>query len=217
MKRKDIFRDTQNWYLNRDNQASVELVNFAAQNSGRKILDLGCATGDYCIKLKERGFDCTGVDINPKYVAEAREKGIEAQVMDGSNLNFPDNSFDTVLLFEVLEHVENPQRLLKEAKRVAAENVLITVPNCSQLSELSDFGLTYEHVLEKDHVNFFTKNDLSDLIASEFREFKVIEKDPIRLMALGLPMPLKILILGLYKLRLIKNKVYYRLYAVAEV
>ncbi|MDP3066980.1 MAG: class I SAM-dependent methyltransferase [Methanobacteriaceae archaeon] len=217
MRDNHIFRDTRDWYLEKEGYASPLLLDFATQNAGKTILDLGCATGEYCIKLEKMGFECTGVDINTQYVEIARKNGVNAVVASGDDLKFADDSFDTVLLFEILEHVENPQNLLKEAKRVAKKNVLITVPNCGQLSQLSQFNLTYEHLLEQDHVNFFTKNDLEDLIAVEFKEFKVKEGEEIKLGALSLPLPLKIIILGLYKIRIIKSNIYYRLYAVAEV
>jgi SAM-dependent methyltransferase len=217
LKNKDIYRDTKNWYLDREGYASPLLLDFAAQNSGETILDLGCATGEYCLRLEENGFTCTGVDCNPQYVEQARKKGVNAFLGRGDDLDFDDDSFDTVLLFEVLEHDEKPQNILKEAKRVARKNVLITVPNCSQLSQLSKFSLTYEHLLEQDHVNFFTRNDLEDLIAQDFNKFQVEEGDPLKIGALGLPAPLKLIILGFYKIKLIKPEIYYRLYAVAEV
>ncbi len=46
---------------------------------------------------------------------------------------------------------------LEEVKRVTSKNILITVPNCSDFNKLKFHGLTYEHMLEKDYVNFFTK------------------------------------------------------------
>jgi len=217
MKNNQIFRDTQDWYLYKEGYASPLLLDFAAQHAGKTILDLGCATGEYCLNLEKMGFECTGVDINPQYVEKARKNGVKAFLAPGEDLDFADNSFDTVLLFEVLEHVEKPQNILKEAKRVARKNVLITVPNCSQLSQLGQFNLTYEHLLEKDHVNFFTKTDLENLIAQNFHKFKVKEGDEIKLGAAGLPRPLMAIILGLYKIRIIKSDLYYRLYAVAEV
>ncbi|MEN6330236.1 MAG: class I SAM-dependent methyltransferase [Methanobacteriaceae archaeon] len=217
MKNNEIYRDTQDWYLTKEGYASPLLLDFAAQNAGKSILDLGCATGEYCLQLEKKGFKCTGVDINPQFVEKAIKNGVNAFLARGEDLEFADNSFDTVLLFEVLEHVEKPQNILKEAKRVARKNVLITVPNCSQLSQLSQFSLTYEHLLERDHVNFFTKNDLENLISPHFHKFKVKEGDEIKLGAAGLPLPLKAIILGLYKIRIIKSDLYYRLYAVAEV
>lgn len=177
MEKSEIFRNTEDWYLNTTDSVSNGLLKFAAQNAGNKILDVGCATGNYCVKLKKLGFSCVGIDINKKYVEKSIENNVESYLMDAMNLKFPDNSFDTILLFEVLEHVENPRRIIKEAKRVAKKNVLITVPNSTMFHELRKYGLTYEHMLEKDHVNFFTKNDLEKLLSKYFDVFHVEERE----------------------------------------
>jgi len=217
MERDKIYRNTKNCYLEMEGSLSGLLVNFAREYAGKTILDIGCATGEYCNELKKTGFKCTGIDIHPEYVKKANEKGIEAYVMNGNNIEFQDNSFDTVLLFEVLEHVDDPLSILNEAKRVAKKNILITVPNCTEFLELKKFGLTYEHLLEEDHINFFTKNDLEELLSKNFSKFKVEEKEPLGLGAINLPWILKYPILLMYKLKLIKNNIYYRLYAVIEV
>jgi ubiquinone/menaquinone biosynthesis C-methylase UbiE len=135
--------------------------------------------------------------------------------MDATSLKFSDNSFDTALLFEVLEHANNPDAILKEAKRVSSKNVLITVPNCSDFFKLKKMGLTYGHMLEKDHINFFTKEDLENLLSKYFKKFKVEEKEPINLVFL--PWRLRVPISFLHKLKIIKPITYFRLYAVAEV
>ena len=221
MKNNEIFRDTKNWYLTIGPCASPKSINFVARHAGRKILDLGCATGGYCSSLNNLGFKCTGVDINPEYVEKARENGIEAYTMEADNLEFPDNSFDTVLLFEILEHVDKPHKILKESKQVATKNILITVPNCTQFFELKSAGLTYEHILERDHINFFTKKELENLILKEFNTFQVMEDDPINLNQLalitGLPLWLRLPISLFNKLKFIKSSLYYRLYAVIDV
>lgn len=118
MKKENIFRNTKNWSLTKSNYASHYLIKFAVSNSGSNILDVGCATGEYCQKLNKLGFKCAGVDVNLEYIANAKKNGIEAYVMNGKSLDFADNSFDTVLLFEVLEHVEYPDNILREVKRV---------------------------------------------------------------------------------------------------
>jgi len=221
MEKKEIFRDTKNWYVNIEKYASPNLINFATGYAGNRILDLGCATGEYCVKLENLGFKCIGIDINPQYIEKARQNGVEAYVMEADNLKFPDYFFDTVLLFEVLEHINNPLKVLKEAKRVSRKNILITVPNCTQFSDLRASGLTYEHMLEKDHINFFTKNDLENLISKEFKNFEVKEKEPVwlnqLLIASGLPGWLRFPILLFNKIKLYKTKLYNRLYAVIEL
>lgn len=213
MNKHDIFRDTKEFYLTNEN-ISPNLIKFTTNHAGKKILDIGCATGEYCKKLSEIGFKCTGVDINPEYILKAKQKGIDAHIMDGETLDFPNNSFDTVILFEVLEHVNNPKIVLKEAKRVAGKNVLISVPNCTEFTLLRAFNLTYDHFLDLDHINFFNKNDMEDLLSNCFNRFKVEEKELIGMNVVGLPKWVKLSLLLLNKLKIIN--IYYRLYAIAE-
>ena len=215
IKKEELFRDSKNWYLNKVGYVSPQLIDFSVRHAGKKILDIGCATGEYCRELTTLGFNCVGIDINPLYIAKQKGKGIEMQVMDATSLKFSDNSFDTALLFEVLEHANNPDAILKEAKRVSSKNVLITVPNCSDFFKLKKTGLTYGHMLEKDHINFFTKEDLENLLSKYFKKFKVEEKEPINLVFL--PWWLRVPISFLHKLKIIKPTTYFRLYAVAEV
>ncbi len=182
MKREKAFRNTNNWYANRSEYASLKLVNFAMSHAGNRVLDIGCATGEYIQRLKDYGFECIGIDANPIYVKEANAKGIVAYNMDAKRLEFPDKSFDTALLFEVLEHIDDPAEVLKEAKRVSRKNILITVPNCSGFDNLNLMGLTFEHMLEEDHVNFFTKKDLEEFLSKHFNRFQVVEAEPISVM-----------------------------------
>jgi len=218
MKEEEIYRDTKNWYLKtKKNQAYSKFINLTTHYAGNKILDVGCATGDYCIKLKQLGFECIGVDINHDYIEKARKNGIEAYKMDAEDLRFDEESFDTVLLFEVLEHVKNPDRVLNEAKRVARKNILITLPNCTEFSSLKKFNLTYEHMLEQDHLNFFTKKDLEELLSQKFRNFTVEEIEPINNI-IGLPNWLNYFLNGLIRLKLIKSdKIYSKLISIVEV
>ncbi len=217
MKKSDIFRNTENYYLKATDYASKELLDFALKHAGHNILDVGCATGDYCVELKKLGFNATGIDINEKYVEKSVEKGIECYLMSADDLQFPDNSFDTIILCEVLEHVKDPHNVLKEAKRVAKKNIIITVPNNTELEELGRFGLTYEHVLDEDHVNFFTKKDLESLMSEYFKEFKVEEKQPVYFELINLPRWLRVPISILYKFKIIKPHVYFRLFAIAVI
>ena len=217
MKKENIFRNTKNWYLDKSNYTSQSLIKFTVNNAGTNILDVGCATGEYCQKLNGLGFKCVGVDVNPEYIARAKKSGVKAYVINGKSLNLTDNSFDTALLFEVLEHVKYPDIILEEVKRIAKKNVLITVPNCSAFFTLKRFGLTYEHMLEKDHINFFTKKDMEDLLSKHFKKFRVEEREPLTFGVIGLPWWVRYPILVLQRLKLIKREIYYRLYAVAEV
>ncbi|HLH30089.1 MAG TPA: methyltransferase domain-containing protein, partial [Terriglobia bacterium] len=78
-------------------------VRFARSHAGKIVLDLGCGFAAYSSALAREGFKCFGCDINLTYLRKAAAAGVAVTNVD-SVLPFPDKAFDTVLIFEVLEH-----------------------------------------------------------------------------------------------------------------
>ena len=182
IKREMIYRDSKTFYgmiQAAPRMISEAHVGLCKKYAGKKILDLGCATGDYCLALEALGFECTGADVNKEYVSLAQKKGVKARVVDGK-LPFSDKEFDTVVMFEVLEHVQDKEAVLNEAKRVTKKNILISVPDCAGFEDLKKERLAFEHFLELDHTNFFTKDSLEALLSRHFVSFKVMEAGAIR-------------------------------------
>lgn len=103
-------------------------------------MDVGCSQGITCLLLGREGFDCTGVDIEEPAIERARKdldkedaavrERVRFQLADAKCLPFEDNSFDSVLLCEILEHLNHPEKVLTEAQRVLKDKgkVIITVP-----------------------------------------------------------------------------------------
>ncbi|ARN22640.1 class I SAM-dependent methyltransferase [Piscinibacter gummiphilus] len=79
-----------------------------------KTLDIGCGIGDMLAFRPQT----TGVDVNEHTLRFCRERGLEAHLMVPDVLPFADMSFDSVLLDNVLEHIEVPAPLLAEVRRV---------------------------------------------------------------------------------------------------
>ncbi len=99
---------------------------------GKKVLDAGCGTGYGLEMLADAGaVALTGVDLDPGAVAEARVRGgrCGATVVqaDLQALELPDDSFDAVVCFETIEHLESPQRGLAELRRVVRPGGMIVV------------------------------------------------------------------------------------------
>ncbi len=102
--RAKVFRDTKNFYKTfPQSVVGPELVRFARHHAGRKVRDLGCATGNSCAVLAKFGYDMTGADVNKEYVEIARHRSINA-VPFTKKVPFPDGTFETVIVYEVLEH-----------------------------------------------------------------------------------------------------------------
>jgi hypothetical protein len=120
-------------------------------------------------------------------------------------------------MFELLEHVKNAEAILIEAKRVAKKNILVTVPDCGEFKLLRSSGLTYEHLLELDHVNFFTKEKLENLLSKKFNKFIVEQREPILLWNAGLPRWISRPISLLYKLKFFQSEIHCRLYTIIDL
>ena len=89
--------------------------------SGESLLDIGCGSGTLSGALaRECGLEARGLETHPR-----KQCVIPVDPYDGETIPHDDNSFDNVLLADVLHHEEQPLRLLEEACRVAAKSVIV--------------------------------------------------------------------------------------------
>ena len=98
----------------------------------KKLLDVGCATGNFYRTLKTfcPNIDYVGIDLAPALVAQARENHPRTKffVTNAENLSFfKKNSFDTVVCAETLYHVENWKKTIKELFRVSSKNIVLSI------------------------------------------------------------------------------------------
>lgn len=191
-------------------------VRFAAKHAGSTILDLGCGYGAYSLALSAEGRKCVGAEINMKYLASASGSGLPVVAVD-SVLPFPDHSFDTVMLLEVIEHVPQLEGILREAFRVARRNVLITVPNSESLERLQENDVTYAHMLSSDHVHFFDPASLEELLAKFGGKVEIRRDDPIYPFWFVSRSVAYYALRVLYRTGLLRPGYFTRLYAVASV
>ncbi len=215
--KQTLFRNTPDYYLDVSEDFYYQkFIDLCKQLCGKRVLDFGCATGNYMTALQKLGYDCVGVDANPAYVKIATNKKLEVFLID-DKLPFPDKSFDTVIMFEVVEHLQNPLEVLKEVQRVARKNIIFTVPNCEGFNELKTGGLTYEHFFDLDHKNYFTTDSLNNLLSKLFTNYEIKHGDPIVPYLLMNKSIMRFIVHGLYRIKIIKPKYYYRIYVVIDL
>ncbi|HEX2549092.1 MAG TPA: methyltransferase domain-containing protein, partial [Gammaproteobacteria bacterium] len=139
--------------------------------AGKSILDVGCGSGAYVLKFNDehKEYSIKGMDYQ-KFDSWENAPGLFS-LGDGNTLKFEDNSFETLTLFEVLEHLPEPLQALKEYFRVCSKNLILTVPNCELAPAIKKSLLTYYHYVDSTHVNFFTMDSLVKMV--EDAGFKV--------------------------------------------
>jgi ubiquinone/menaquinone biosynthesis C-methylase UbiE len=139
--------------------------------AGQSILDVGCGSGAYVLKLADK-YAIRGVDYQP---FESWDEAPELfEVSDATKLRFEDDSFDTLLSFETLEHLPDPAAALREYYRVCRNNVILTVPNCAITDGMKKSNMLYSHWIDRTHVNFFDIESISALVADA--GFKVVKQ-----------------------------------------
>ena len=147
---------------------------------GKKILSLGCGMGTDLWWLS-RDNDVFGLDLSQKAILIARKHGLKAKVGDVTKkLPYKAQSFDIVVLKDILEHILDPMALLLEARRVVRSRgtIVVSLPNhfwwWFRIRILFGRNLlwkTLQHDHTKDqhewdymHIRFFTWVGLQDFI-----------------------------------------------------
>ncbi|MBI5142726.1 MAG: class I SAM-dependent methyltransferase [Nitrospirae bacterium] len=134
-----------------------------------KVFDLGCSTGIFLDMAASEGWKPYGTDLNRRLVNENRKRfGDAVSVQDGERIDFPDDSFDAVTLFDVIEHLRDPVSALREAGRVTAPGgfVVLSTPNAAGLFPRITYALfgktigAWEHPTPPGHIYQFSPDTL---------------------------------------------------------
>jgi len=123
----EVASDYDQWYSTQMGRFVDEIETTCAfdlfsPEQGQNILDVGCGTGNFSIKLAEQGAVVIGIDVSEEMLSIARTKTgalpISYKNMDLYQLEFQDNTFDAVFSMAAFEFVEFPERALSELFRV---------------------------------------------------------------------------------------------------
>lgn len=149
--------------------------------SGSKVLDLGGGDGHLGELLtKAKGCKVTVMDLSAKAIKIAQERGLNAQVGNlEEKLPFTDNSYEVVILSEVLEHIINSENLIKEASRVSKKMIIGSVPNTGFYKYRRQ--LLFGHfpcqwfISPTEHLRYWTVKDFKKMIADLNLNLKTIK------------------------------------------
>lgn len=102
------------------------ILSLARAGEGRRILDLGCGPGEIAVRCAKRGAEVYGIDVSKDALRLSAERSAREGVVvnlfefDGENVPFKDAVFDSIILSDVVEHVEDDtlSLLLRESARV---------------------------------------------------------------------------------------------------
>jgi len=147
----------------------VERVRSLVAGRDLKLLDVGCGDGVALYLLRDiPNLRLFGTDSSEKALRTAKEKvpDGEFEMSDTSSLPYKDESFDVVISSDVIEHVEDPEKMLTEIKRVAKKEAYIIVGTPIRREKLP---------IDPQHEQEFFKEDFSDMMSKFFSNIELHE------------------------------------------
>ena len=135
-------------------KTQAKFLDFANAISPRRLLDIGCANGDFPRFMRDRDWSVEGVEVSPN------AKGIKdfpVHRMDFSQCPLNEPAFDAITAWAVFEHVHDPMRYFQKAARLLKPGgrLILLVTNFESLSSRALFR---EDVPR--HLYFFSKDTI---------------------------------------------------------
>jgi len=134
----------------------------------QKILEIGVGTGVHMIMFDQNGYDVTGIEPDTRNTLLINKKLIHGNCINGfvEEQTFQ-NKFDVIWLYHVVEHVLNPEQLLKNCNKFVKNKglIIIAVPDCDNPYTLKS------SINNQDHLWHFSKASLNALFSK--MEYKI--------------------------------------------
>ncbi|KPJ56396.1 hypothetical protein AMJ49_04950 [Parcubacteria bacterium DG_74_2] len=153
--------------INFENKRRLFWLKKSGLKKGARILDVGCATGDF-INMAKRYFDMWGLDISEFAVKEARLKNpdIFQKIKKGmiEELSFPADFFDCIVMWDVIEHLWDPVGVISKLVKILKPGGVLAVstPNINTATARL-MGKSWHFMIIPEHLSFFNKSTLNYL------------------------------------------------------
>jgi SAM-dependent methyltransferase len=173
----------QTYYSTRSWKDYLWLVNQAQNLSAEgTIVDLGCGAGFLVEAFSNSGYECIGIEGSEAGVKIARLRNAKLNIIHqplSDKLPFPDNSIQTIILNQVIEHLESAvqEKCISEAYRILSKRGVIIIHAPSKYN-------IKERKADPTHINLLSPSELSVLLKSKGFH-SLIELNPALIYILG--------------------------------
>ncbi len=136
--------------------------------SGGQLLDVGCGAGHFLDEMRgARGWQVRGVEPSAGAAQAAQDRGLDVYPGDLAAAGFPDGAFDAVTLWDVVEHLHDPQAVLSEVRRILRPGgaLVLRTPSVDSL-DARVFGSYWAGLDSPRHIAVFSCRTLARLLAA---------------------------------------------------
>jgi len=152
---------------------------------GKKVLDVGCASGYIASVLKRKGCYVVGIDNDKADLEKAKEHCDETKLMD-VNKDKINGKYDVIILGDILEHLHDPVGVLQKLRANLNKDgyAVLSVPNIVNIYPrmkilFGRFDYEEKGIFDKTHLRFFTLNSFKRFIRDSGFSVVSIEATPI--------------------------------------
>jgi SAM-dependent methyltransferase len=156
------------WFVGRRKIILALVRKFYPDRKRINILEIGCSGGPLLKLLLSQGYShVVGIDNSKEAMQLCKERGFkDVFLMDGVNPHFDSEEFDLIIASDVLEHIHDDEKAVKEWKRVLKkEGVIICFVPALR-------ALWSKHDEDNEHCRRYTKKELENIFANN--DFKII-------------------------------------------
>jgi len=125
-------------------------------------------------KLRDQRLEVHGIELNPLLI----KKSLLSEVKPFTNLYsgqlplpFKDQAFNSVISLEVIEHIPDYEMTIKELARIVKKKMIVSVPDINSIPICCHYSVVPWHILEANHVDFFTQNSLGSFFNNRLPKF----------------------------------------------
>jgi len=131
--------------------------------TGGEVLEIGASEGHFLDELKRRGFSVTGVEPSRDGL-QAVEKGLHIHRDMLEDVVLKDDYYDAICLFQVIEHFDDPQAVLRllYSKLKAGGSLVVETPDIYSVG--SKFEKTPWKLFNIEHITYFSRKSLNELL-----------------------------------------------------
>ena len=166
------------------NKFLYNIFRLISLTEAESILDLGCGEGFVIRYLRNHNNNLRfeGLDINKEAINMAKKLNPDVNfvICNLYKLQYNENSFDLVMLTEVLEHLEDPEKVMNVVKKISNKHFILSVP-WEPLFSISNL-LRGKNILkwgnDPEHINKWGRDQFVTFVNNHFSVTRVVSSFP---------------------------------------